>query len=77
MGQGYAASSSSVGSNPNDSGRWGDYSACALLGNFTTRGIVYCGGEFGGVNTALGGFGWDTSCTLFAWSRRKPILRSA
>jgi hypothetical protein len=60
MGQGSGGVYVVYGSNSNDSGRWGDYSACALLGNFTTRGTVYCGGEFGGPNTALGAFGWDT-----------------
>ena len=48
------------GTHSNDSGRWGDYSACALTTNGGSRGIVYCGGEFGGPHTALGGFGWDT-----------------
>lgn len=59
MGQGnsfYAV----VGSNSNDSGRWGDYSACALNIQFTTRGFIYCAGEYGGANTSLGGFGWNT-----------------
>ncbi|HEX9036375.1 MAG TPA: hypothetical protein VF808_05230 [Ktedonobacterales bacterium] len=60
MGQGSAWKAVVTGTNSNDSGRWGDYSACALTTNLVTRGIVYCGGEFGGPNTALGGFGWDT-----------------
>ncbi len=49
-----------IGTHSNDSGRWGDYSACSLATNGASRGIVYCGGEFGGPNTVLGGFGWDT-----------------
>lgn len=48
------------GTHSNDSGRWGDYSACALTTNGGSRGIIYCGGEYGGPNTVLGGFGWDT-----------------
>lgn len=59
MGQGTSHTVVS-GSHSNDSGRWGDYSACALTTNGGSRGIVYCGGEFGGSHTALGGFGWDT-----------------
>jgi hypothetical protein len=49
-----------AGTHSNDSGRWGDYSACAETTNGASRGIIYCGGEFGGSHTALGGFGWDT-----------------
>lgn len=55
-----AWSTAVAGANSNDSGRWGDYSNCALTTNLVTRGIVFCGGEFGGPNTALGSFGWDT-----------------
>jgi hypothetical protein len=38
---------------------WGNYSACALTTNMTTRGILYCGGLWGGPNTSLD-TGWDT-----------------
>lgn len=48
------------GSASNDSGRWGDYSACALNIQPTTRSFVFCGGEYGGANTALGTAGWNT-----------------
>lgn len=60
MGQG-SSQFVQTGSNPNNSGRWGDYSACALQTFGGGRGIVYCGGEFGGSHTVLNGTGWDTS----------------
>ncbi len=49
-----------TGTNSNDSQRWGDYSACALTLNLTTRGLIFCAGEYGGPTTKLGGTGWDT-----------------
>ncbi len=48
------------GTNASGSPRFGTYSACALTTNLVTRGIVYCGSEFGGPNTSQNGFGWDT-----------------
>ncbi|HEU0028190.1 MAG TPA: hypothetical protein VFQ25_13840 [Ktedonobacterales bacterium] len=39
---------------------WGNYSTCALTTNMTTRGILYCGGLWGGPNTSLDTGGWDT-----------------
>jgi hypothetical protein len=59
MGQGLTVFEVS-GSASNDSGRWGDYSACALNVNPTTRGYAFCAGEYGGDHTALGGSGWNT-----------------
>jgi hypothetical protein len=47
MGQGYSYYAVQ-GTTSNLTGRWGDYSACALLPNLTTRGIIFCGGEYGG-----------------------------
>jgi hypothetical protein len=49
-----------AGTHANGSGRWGDYSACALSTNMVTRGVVFCAGEFGGPNADPSGFGWDT-----------------
>lgn len=60
MGQSVNSAAVVFGAHSNDSGRWGDYSACALTTNSVTRGIMYCGGEFGGPHTVLGGLGWDT-----------------
>jgi len=57
MGQTGASRNVVSGTASNNSGRWGDYSACALNPN---GGTVYCGGEFGGPNTVLNGTGWDT-----------------
>lgn len=48
------------GSNPNGSGRWGDYSACALNVQPTTRTFVFCGGEYGGSQASATGVGWNT-----------------
>jgi hypothetical protein len=48
------------GTKSNDSTRWGDYSACALFTNLVSRGIIYCGGEYGGPHAGLGSKGWDT-----------------
>ena len=48
------------GSNPNGSGRWGDYSACSLDTNLTSRGLIWCGGEYGGPDASASGAGWDT-----------------
>lgn len=48
------------GTNPNGSGRWGDYSACALNVQATTRGYVFCGGEYGGSLASASGTGWNT-----------------
>jgi hypothetical protein len=60
MGQSVYSTQVIAGAHSNDSGRWGDYSACSLTTNLTTRGIVFCAGEYGGSHTALGGYGWDT-----------------
>jgi hypothetical protein len=49
-----------VGTNPNGSGRYGDYSACALDYGYFARGTLLCGGEFGGPHASGGGAGWDT-----------------
>jgi hypothetical protein len=46
--------------NPNGSGRWGDYSGCSLDTNLTSRGIIWCGGEYGGPHASSSGTGWDT-----------------
>jgi hypothetical protein len=48
------------GSHSNDSTRWGDYSACALSPVGVARGILFCGGEFGGPHAGIGSTGWDT-----------------
>jgi hypothetical protein len=37
-----------AGTSDNTTGRWGDYSACSLVTNLVTRGIAFCGGEYGG-----------------------------
>ncbi|HEX9036489.1 MAG TPA: hypothetical protein VF808_05810 [Ktedonobacterales bacterium] len=39
-----------IGSNTNTTGRYGDYSACALTTNLVVRGIMYCAGEYGGTD---------------------------
>ncbi len=55
-----------IGSNPGSGGggtspgRWGDYSGCALALNLTSRGTIFCGGEYGGPDSSAGGSGWDT-----------------
>lgn len=36
------------GSTDNTTGRFGDYSACALAMNFVVRNALWCGGEYGG-----------------------------
>lgn len=48
MGQGSAGVFVVPGSSTNTSGRYGDYSACSLIINSVTRGIMYCAGEYGG-----------------------------
>ena len=48
------------GSNPNGSGRWGDYSGCSLDTNLTSRGLIWCGGEYGGPDASASGTAWDT-----------------
>jgi len=60
MGDGNNFAYAVVGTHSNDSTRWGDYSACALATNLTSRGTIFCAGEFGGPTTSLGGTGWDT-----------------
>jgi hypothetical protein len=37
-----------AGSSDNTTGRFGDYSACALATNFVVRNTLWCGGEYGG-----------------------------
>lgn len=59
MGQGNS-SYVAVGSNPNGSGRWGDYSACALNVHPTSRGYAFCAGEYAGSHASAAGTGWDT-----------------
>lgn len=59
MGQGNSYFVAS-GSHPNGSGRWGDYSACALNVQPTTRGYLFCGGEYGGSQASATGVGWNT-----------------
>ncbi|MEO7002982.1 MAG: hypothetical protein ABI068_14295, partial [Ktedonobacterales bacterium] len=46
------------GSSTNTTGRWGDYSACSLDTNLTSRNLIWCGGEYGGATAGSGG--WDT-----------------
>ncbi len=58
MGQGTPIKSVVMGSSPSPSSAWGEYATCALPSNMVTRGIVFCVGQFGGANTASGG--WDT-----------------
>ncbi|HEX9036378.1 MAG TPA: hypothetical protein VF808_05245 [Ktedonobacterales bacterium] len=61
MGQGGKTAYVVQGINSTGSSRWGDYSACALTTNLVSRGVVYCGGEFGGPNTSsTSSYGWDT-----------------
>jgi hypothetical protein len=45
------------GTHTNSSGRWGDYSACAVPLNSVTRGGIWCGGEYTG---SQGDPGWNT-----------------
>lgn len=49
MGQG-ATSIIVGGTHDNTSGRWGDYSACAVPLNSVTRGTIWCAGEYTGSN---------------------------
>jgi hypothetical protein len=49
-----------IGSQPNDSGKWGFYATCALSTNMVTRGVVFCVNEYGGAHAGLGSTGWDT-----------------
>jgi len=58
MGDGGSSQYVINGSSTNTSGRWGDYSACSLDTNLTSRGLIWCGGEYGGATAATGG--WDT-----------------
>jgi hypothetical protein len=43
-----------IGSSVNLTGRFGDYSACALVTNLVSRGIMFCAGEYGGTDV------WNT-----------------
>jgi hypothetical protein len=45
------------GTHTNSSGRWGDYSACAVTLNSVTRGGIWCGGEYTGSQASPG---WNT-----------------
>ena len=45
------------GTHTNTSGRWGDYSACAVPLNSVTRGGIWCGGEYTGSRPDPG---WNT-----------------
>jgi hypothetical protein len=45
------------GTHTNSSGRWGDYSACAIPLNSVTRGGIWCGGEYTGSEASPG---WNT-----------------
>jgi hypothetical protein len=45
------------GTHTNSSGRWGDYSACAVPLNSVTRGGIWCGGEYTGTRASPG---WNT-----------------
>jgi hypothetical protein len=47
MGQGFT-NLVVAGTHFNDSGRWGDYSACAVTLNSVTRGGIWCAGEYAG-----------------------------
>ncbi len=60
MGLGSQYAYAVTGTNVNTSGRWGDYSACALSPNLTSRGLIFCAGEYGGPHASNGGIGWDT-----------------
>jgi hypothetical protein len=57
MGQLAASYFVATGTHTNGSGRWGDYSACAITLNSITRGGVWCGGEYTGSVPANG---WNT-----------------
>jgi hypothetical protein len=46
-----------VGTHTNGSGRWGDYSACAVTLNSVTRGGIWCAGEYAGPRASPG---WNT-----------------
>lgn len=48
MGQTGASATVVTGTSANTTGRWGDYSACALTTNLVSRGIAFCAGEYGG-----------------------------
>jgi hypothetical protein len=54
MGQGLNFGIVLFGSSSNTTGRWGDYSACALTTNLVTRGTLFCAGEYGGADV------WNT-----------------
>jgi hypothetical protein len=54
MGQGGASHVVVTGTTASKSEGWGDYSACALTTNLVTRGILFCGGQYGGANA------WNT-----------------
>jgi hypothetical protein len=56
MGQGASAPIVS-GTHDNTSGRWGDYSACAVPLNSVTRGTIWCAGEYTGNVLSPG---WNT-----------------
>lgn len=60
MGQTGASANIVAGTNANGSGHWGDYSACSLTINSVTRGIIWCGGEYGGSQASPTGAGWNT-----------------
>jgi hypothetical protein len=45
------------GTHFNSSGRWGDYSACAVTLNSVTRGGIWCAGEYAGSRASPG---WNT-----------------
>jgi hypothetical protein len=46
-----------VGTHTHTTGRWGDYSACAISLNSVTRGGIWCGGEYAG---PVANPGWNT-----------------
>jgi hypothetical protein len=57
MGQFVGSTFAVVGTHTNGSGRWGDYSACAVTLNSVTRGGIWCGGEYTGSQASPG---WNT-----------------
>jgi len=57
MGQFVGSTYAVVGTHTNGSGRWGDYSACAVTLNSVTRGGIWCAGEYTGTQASPG---WNT-----------------
>ncbi len=60
MGDGGDSKPAAYGGFSNTSGRWGEYATCSLTLNLTTRGLIFCVGEFGGNDSQTFPNGWDS-----------------